>query len=165
MKFIGSFIVLLAIIFVNYQKKLSFDKYNLYAFLGGVFYGLAYTADKHFVISTSPDFYQIFLCFSVGLASFVFRPKQIILELSKFKKTLVPSIISAIIFFFLYQKFLFWAISVGGEVGRIDVLNNTTIFVIILLEVILLKERNNLSKKIFAAIIASIGATILVFAK
>ena len=164
-KFVGAFIVFLAIIIVNYQKKLHFDKYNLYALLGGLFYGVAYATDKYFVISTSPDFYQIALCFGVGMASFVFRPKQIISELKLFQKKLIPSIVSAVIFFFMYQKFLFWAISIGGEVGRIDVLNNTTIFVVILLEVFLLKERKDLKRKIFAAIVATIGATILVLAR
>lgn len=165
LKFVGSLIVFSAIIIVNYQKKLHFDKYNLYALLGGLFYGLAYTADKYFVISTSPDFYQILLCFSVGMASFVFRPKQIISELNLFQRKLIPSIISATIFFFLYQKFLFWAISIGGEVGRIDVLNNATVFVIIFIEVLFLKERNNLPKKLISATVASIGAIILALAK
>jgi len=164
-KFIGAFIVFLAIIIVNFQKKLQFDRYNLYALLGGLFYGVAYTTDKYFVISTSPDFYQIALCFGVGMASFIFRPKQIISELKLFQNKLIPSIVSSVIFFFLYQKFLFWAISIGGEVGRIDVLNNTTIFVVILLEVFLLKERKDIKKKLFAAVIATIGATILVLAR
>jgi len=82
-----------------------------------------------------------------------------------FQKKLIPSIISAIIFFFVYQKLLLWAISIGGEVGRIDVLNNSTIFIVITIEFFLLKERKNLPKKILAAIIASIGATLLVLAK
>lgn len=165
LKFVGSLIVFTAIIIVNYQKKLHFDKYNLYALLGGLFYGLAYTADKYFVISTSPDYYQILLCFSVGMASFAFRPKQIISELNLFQKKLIPSIISATFFFFLYQKFLFWAISIGGEVGRIDVLNNTTVFVIIFIEVLFLKERNNLPKKLISATVAFVGTIILALAK
>lgn len=165
LKFIGSFIVLSAIIFVNYQKKLHFEKYNLYALIGGIFYGIAYTTDKYFVITTSPDFYQIALCFSVGMASLIFRPKQIVTEMKLFQAKLIPSILSAIFFFFLYQKFLFKAISIGAEVGRIDVLNNTTVFVVIFLEVFLLKERHNLPKKIIAAIIATIGATLLAIAK
>jgi len=165
LKFVGSLIVLSAIIFVNYQKKLHFEKYNLYALTGGIFFGLAYTADKYFVITTSPDFYQIALCFSVGMASLVFRPKQIIAELKLFQTKLIPSIFSAVFFFFLYQKFLFKAISIGGEVGRIDVLNNTTIFIVIILEVFLLQERQNLLKKIIAAVIATIGATLLAIAK
>ncbi len=164
-KFIGAVIVFSAIIIVNYQKKLQFDKYNLYALLGGLFFGMAYTADKYFVLSSSPDFYQIALCFSVGMASFIFRPKQIIAELGKFQKKLIPSIISSVVFFFLYQKFLLKALSIGGEVGRIDVLNNTTIFIIILLEVFLLKERKDLKKKILAAVVATIGATVLVLAR
>lgn len=165
LKFLGSFIVLCAIVIVNYQKKFKFDKYNFYALIGGIFFGFAYTADKYFVIATSPDFYQTMLCFSVGIVSLAFRPQQIIAELGQFQKKLLPSIISAVLFFFLYQKSLFWAISKGGEVGRIDVLNNSTIFIIIFLEFIFLKERSNLAKKLISATIATIGATLLVLAK
>lgn len=164
-KFVGSLIVLLAIIIVNYQKKLKFDKYNYYALVGGIFYGIGYTADKHFVLSSSPDFYQICLCFSVGFASLFFRPKTIFKEIKKVHRGLAISIVSSIAFFFLYQKFLLKALSIGGEVGRIDVLNNTTIFIVILLEIILLKEKNNLLKKVVSAVVATIGATILVLAK
>lgn len=164
-KFIGALVVLGAIVIVNYQKKLKIDKYNYLALAGGVMYGLAYTMDKYFVLATSPDYYQIFLCFYVGLASALFRPRQIVDELKEFRSGLIPSIVSAIFFFFLYQKFLFKALSIGGEVGRIDVLNNTTIFLIILIEVLFLRERTNLRKKIVSAIVAFTGASILALAR
>lgn len=164
-KFIGSLIVLSAIILVNYQRKIKFDKYNLYALLGGIFYGISYTLDKHFVLSWSPDFYQMVLCFTVGFSSLIFAPRRIVVELKQFTSNLIPSIISSVVFFFLYQKFLFWAFTYGGEVGRIDVLNNTTVFIVILLEIILLKDHKDLKKKILSASIATIGATILVLAK
>lgn len=164
-KIIGATIVLLAIIFVNYQKNQKLDKYNLYALLGGIFYGFAYTFDKHFVVTTSPDFYQMYLCFAVGIASFIFSPKKIVSELSQFSSNLIFSILSSIVFFFLYQKFYFLAYNRGGEVGRIDVLNNTTIFIVIFLEFILLKEKSDLTKKIIGAIFATIGVTLLALAK
>ena len=165
LKFIGSIVVVVAIILVNFHKNSHFDKYNLYALLGGIFYGFAYTLDKHFVINSSPDFYQMVLCFAVGSASLVFSPVRIISELKLFKQSLLPSIFSSIIFFFLYQKFYFYAYTIGGEVGRIDVLNNTTIFIVILLEFFFLHERSDLTKKVIAASLATIGATLLTIAK
>lgn len=165
LKFIGSIVVVIAIILVNFHKNSHFDKYNLYALVGGIFYGFAYTLDKHFILNSSPDFYQTVLCFAVGSASLVFSPARIVSELKQFKQNLIPSIFSSIIFFFLYQKFYFYAYTIGGEVGRIDVLNNTTIFIVIFLEYFLLHERSNLSKKIVAASIATVGATILAIAK
>lgn len=164
-KFIGSAIVILAIILVNTKKGSKFDKYNTYALLGGLFYGLAYTLDKHFVISTSPDFYQMTLCFAVGISSFIFKPKTIIAEMKLFHRGLMSSVLSATAFFFIYQKFYFLAYSVGGEVGRIDVLNNTTIFLVIFLELVFLKEKSDLGKKIIPAILAVIGVFILASAK
>lgn len=160
-KLIGSLIVLGAIIIVSIKKNQRFDKYNLYALLGGIFYGFAYTLDKHFVIATDPNFYQIVLCFAVGLSSLIFSPKRIISELKLYRSDLTVSILSSIFFFFLYQKFYFWAYTIGGEVGRIDVLNNSTIFLIILFEYLILKEKSDLPKKIACSVIVVVGATLL----
>ncbi|MBI2464616.1 EamA family transporter [Candidatus Shapirobacteria bacterium] len=161
LKFIGSAFIIGAIFMVNFHRNSHFDKYNLYALLGGIFYGFAYTLDKHFVLNSSPDFYQIVLCFAVGMASFVFSPFRIVRELKKYHHGLLISILSSIFFFFLFQKFYFLAYTRGGEVGRIDVLNNTTIFIVILLEYFLLKDRSNLRQKLLSAIVAVIGATLL----
>lgn len=160
-KFIGSAFIIIAIFIVNFHKNSHFDKYNWYALLGGIFYGFAYTLDKHFVLNSSPDFYQIVLCFSVGMASLVFSPARIIKELRQFHSGLLVSILSSTLFFFLYQKFYFLAYTRGGEVGRIDVLNNTTIFIVILLEYFLLNDRTNLRQKLLSAVVAVIGATLL----
>lgn len=160
-KFIGSSVIILAIVLVNIKKGSKIDKYNLYAILGGILYGFAYTFDKHFVVVSSPDFYQMALCFAVGIFSFIFKPKTIITEMKLFHRGLLTSVLSATIFFFAYQKFYFLAYSVGGEVGRIDVLNNTTIFVIIFLEWLVLKEKVDISKKIIPAILAVTGVIIL----
>lgn len=161
LKFVGSAFIIGAIFMVNFHKNSHFDKYNLYALLGGIFYGFAYALDKHFVLNSSPDFYQIVLCFAVGMASLVFSPTRIIQELKNFHRGLLISILSSTFFFFLYQKFYFLAYTRGGEVGRIDVLNNTTIFIVILLEYFLLKDRSNMRQKFLSAVVAVIGATLL----
>jgi len=161
LKFIGSAFILSAIFLVNFHKNSHFDKYNFYALLGGIFYGFAYALDKHFVLNSSPDFYQIMLCFAVGMASLIFSPVRIVRELKKYHSGLLLSILSSTVFFFLYQKFYFLAYTRGGEVGRIDVLNNTTIFIVIILEYYLLKDRSNLRQKLLSAVVAVIGATLL----
>lgn len=49
--------------------------------------------------------------------------------------------------------------------GRVDSINNFVVFLIIVLEILILKDRSNLKKKVLAAIIAFVGVTILALVK
>ena len=73
-------------------------------------------------------------------------------------------LISAVTFL-IWNKLNFLAYTVGGEVGKIDSINNSVVFVIILLEIIVLKVRDNLPRKFMAALIAFVGIFLLGFSK
>jgi drug/metabolite transporter (DMT)-like permease len=165
LKFFGSIIILTSIIFINFSKGARLDKYNILALLGGVCYGVAYTIDKSFVLNLNPIVYQSIISLSVAIFSLIVRPKLIISESKSISRLTARSIVMAASFFFFYQFFLFSAYKNGGEVGRIDVFNNSSIFVIFLLEFLILKDKSNLKKKIIASSLAVFGATLLTIAK
>jgi len=50
-------------------------------------------------------------------------------------------------------------------VGRVDAINNTMIFLVIILEFLILKDRQNIFRKLIAATIAVSGIAILALAK
>jgi drug/metabolite transporter (DMT)-like permease len=165
LKFIGGIIILASIIFVNLSKSVRPDKYNLLALAGGACYGLAYTLDKSFVLGLNPIVYQAILSLSVAIFSFVARPKLIITESRTIVRSTWRSILTAASFFFFYQFFLFNAYKHGGEVGRTDVFNNSSIFLVFLLEYLILKDKNNFKRKLMASSLAVFGATLLAIAK
>lgn len=163
LKFLGIILIILSIILLRYSKKDRLNKYNILALAGGLLYGIAYTLDKSFVIQLDAHIYHIVFCFIIGLCSLLYKPRIIIMDIRKLKfKNLIPIFISAITFF-LFNKFTFLSYSRGGEVGKVDAINNASIFLIILLEIIVLKERKFLTKKIITAIISFIGIIILGF--
>ena len=160
-KFIGIAIILISIIIVNYTKKERINKYNFFAFLGGAFYGLAYTLDKSNVLRTNPTIYVALMSFSVAIISLIIRPFHIIKEVKKLKKTNYYSMFSAAFFGTLFNLFTFLSYSKGGNVGIVDAMNNSSIFLIIFLEILILKDRSKLKKKIVCAVFILLGIILL----
>ncbi len=73
-----------------------------------------------------------------------------------------PIIISGI-GYFLFNLFTFNAYVFGGEVGRVDAINNSQVFLIILFEYFILKHLESVKRKVVTAIIAFSGVFILGF--
>jgi drug/metabolite transporter (DMT)-like permease len=160
-KFIGIGIILVSIIIVNLKKKEKFGKYNLFALLGGVCFGVAYNIDKSFIQTVSPFNYLILMCFSVAIASFIFKPKLILKEVKKLStKNFYPMIFAAT-FGTLFNLFTFLSYDKGGNVGIIDAMNNSSMFLVIAMEIIILKDKSSLFKKITSAILVVFGIYLL----
>lgn len=160
-KFVGIAIILFAIIIANYQKKEKFSKFNLFALLGGLCFGTAYTLDKSFVLKIPPAMYVALLCFSVAIVSAILKGKHIIKEAKVLKLPNFYPMFSSACFGTLFNFFTFRAYSLGGNVGVIDAMNNSNVFIVILLEMLLLKDRTNLTRKIMAAMLVGVGVWIL----
>lgn len=65
--------------------------------------------------------------------------------------------------YFLFNYFTFRAYILGGEVGRVDAINNSQIFLIILFEFFILRQKTSLRRKLITAAIAFTGVMILGF--
>lgn len=161
LKFTGIALVLSAIFILNYSKKEKLTKSNLLALAGGGLYGLAYTLDKTLVINLTPHFYHIVFAFSIGLFSLLFRSKVIFADLKKLRLSNLKIMFVSALTFFGFNKLVFLAYGSGGDVGSIDAINNSVIFLIILGEYMFLKERSKLVKKLIAGLIAFSGIVIL----
>jgi len=165
LKFIGGALILVAIFIVNYTKKQKFDKYNVFALTGGILYGISYSIDKNIVGSMNPIIYQAIICFLVAFFSLVFKPKLIVKESKLINKVAIKSMFGAAVLFYLYQVCLFNAYKYGGEVGKISFISNTSIFIVFISEMLILKNTSDIFRKILGSVIVFIGATFIVLAK
>ena len=87
--------------------------------------------------------------------------KEMLQAVTKSKlQDFTPIVLSGIGYFF-YNFFTFKAYTFGGEVGRIDAINNSEVFLIILVEYFLFKNRKGIFRKLFAAALAFGGVLIL----
>jgi drug/metabolite transporter (DMT)-like permease len=99
------------------------------------------------------------------IAGIIFGIKQTIYSLKNKQITDYKPIIISGFGYFFYNFFTFLAYVFGGEVGRIDTINNSEVFLIIVFEFFFLKHTKGIQRKIFTAILSLIGIIILGWVK
>lgn len=162
-KFIGVGLVVIAVILVSYKSGEKFSKYNLFAFISAIVYGVLTSIDKSLSININVHIYQILNVAVFILFSLIFASKRIFTEIKSVDRVSVRPIMISAVGFTIFNKLTFLAYSVGGEVGKVDAVNNTSLFLIIILEIFVLKDKSNLTKKIIGSILAVTGILILGF--
>ncbi len=161
-KISGIGLVLVAIISLNI-KNIHLEKNHLWGLLAGLLFGLTYTLDKRIVLNVHPIIYIFWGFTLVSIFGFLFKPKKVISVIRETELKDYKQIIISGIGYFLYNLFTFSAYRVGGEVGRIDAINNSQIFLIILFEYFIFKNKDGIIRKLITATIAFIGVMMLGF--
>lgn len=162
-KFLGVALIITGVAIASLKRGEKFSRYNLLALVAAVIYGFLTSIDKSFAISINVHYYQVLTCFGFVLFSLVMSGKLIFAESKKLTKGVIRTILISAVSFTIFNKLTYLAYSQGGEVGRVDAINNTSLFLIILLEVFFLKDRSNLKKKLLTAVLAVTGVMILGF--
>lgn len=159
-KFIGIALVLIAIISVNI-KNLNIEKNHFWGILAGLMFGVTYSLDKMIVTYVHPLIYIFWTFMLVAFFGFIFGPRIIYKAVRSSKLADFKPIVISGIGYFIYNMCTFFAYRFGGEVGRVDAINNSQIFLIILTEYFLFKHRDGLLRKFVTAGVAFGGVLIL----
>ncbi len=163
LKFLGLACILLAIISLNI-KNLSLEKNHFYGLLAGLFYGGTFTFDKMVVLEDIHPLVYLFWSFLlVSLTMLATRPRFIADALKGAKFSFYVPVLVSGLGYFAYNFCTFSAYAAGGEVGRVDAINNSQVFLIILAEYFILKQKDGVIRKIATALIAFSGVMILGF--
>lgn len=162
-KFLGIILVLGAIVIANF-KNAALEKNHLFGLLAGVMFGITYTLDKKILLDIHPLIYIFWAFLLISLWGFVMYSRSVISSMKGKKLSLYKPILFSGAGYFLYNLFAFNAYRAGGEVGRVDAINNSQIFLIILFEYFVLKNTKGTFRKAFSAALAVLGVFILGFA-
>jgi drug/metabolite transporter (DMT)-like permease len=161
LKFLGTSLVLVAIVVVNYKNTIL-EKNHFYGLVAGFIFGICYTLDKSIVTSNiHPLVYIFWAFFMVALWGFVLGGRDVVNSIKGKKLCAYWPIIISSVGYFLFNFFTFTAYQFGGEVGRVDAINNAQIFLIILFEFFVLKHTEGIIRKLFSAGLAIGGILIL----
>lgn len=160
MKMFGITLVLSAVAILNFKNE-QLEKNNLYGLLAGVFFGITYTFDKMVVLEIHPMVYLFWSFLFVIFIALVQNPRGIIKAIKTLKILDIRNLLISGIGYLVYNLCTFFAYNVGGEVGRVDAINNSQIFLIILAEYFILKQKTGMTRKLVTATIAIIGVYIL----
>ncbi|OGH14830.1 MAG: hypothetical protein A2687_00085 [Candidatus Levybacteria bacterium RIFCSPHIGHO2_01_FULL_38_26] len=162
LKFAGIILILAAIVGVNY-KNVILEKNHYWGLAAGTLFGLAYVIDKHIVLDINPVVYVLWAFFLVSFFGFIFKPKEVIKSIRSKRISAFRIIVISGIAYLAYNLFTFNAYVFGGEVGRVDAINNTQVFLIILFEYLILKHKQSTLRKFLAAFVAYVGVLVLGF--
>jgi drug/metabolite transporter (DMT)-like permease len=159
-KFLGIFFILVAIVFLNFKNSIL-EKNHFWGLLAGSMFGISYTLDKGIVQNIHPFIYIFWTFLFISTWGFIVNSKDVISSIRSKKIKLFTPILISSIGYFLYNLFTFSAYRVGGEVGRVDAINNSEIFLIILFEFFILKHTKGTIRKILSAVLAVLGIVLL----
>jgi drug/metabolite transporter (DMT)-like permease len=159
-KFLGILLVLGAIVSLNY-KNAVLEKNHLFGLLAGLLFGVAYTIDKSVLMTVPPLVYIFWTFMSVSLFGFLFNPRDVISSVGGRSLIAFRPIVISGLGYFVYNFCTYSAYRFGGEVGRVDAINNSQVFLIILFEYFILKHTHSMFKKLVSAAIAFIGVLLL----
>jgi drug/metabolite transporter (DMT)-like permease len=160
-KLSGIVLIILAILILNFKNRVL-ERNHLFGMLAGVLFGFTYLFDKSVLMVIHPFVYLFVSFIMVSFFLTLTGYKEIVFSIRSQKQSAnyLPILVSAI-GYFLFNIFTFFAYTKGGEVGRIDAINNSQVFIIIIFEYMILKHRKETWRKILAAAFAIIGIFML----
>lgn len=162
LKFFGIFLILAAIISLNF-KNAQLEKNSLYGLVAGLLFGVCYVLDKSVVVVVPTFIYIFWAFFLVAFFGFIMNPKEVIKSVKGKKVNAYYPIMVSGFGYFLFNMFTFFAYRFGGEVGRIDAINNSQVFLIILFEFFILSHKQSIKRKLITAAVAYSGVALLGF--
>ncbi len=160
LKFLGILLILVAIIALNFRNT-YLEKNHFFGFLAGICFGVTYTLDKSIMIFVPPLVYIFWTFFFVSIVQFLMGPRDVLSSLKDKNLNSYKPILFSSLGYVMYNFLTFTAYNYGGEVGRIDAINNSQVFLIILFEYFILKHTKGMKRKIITAAIAYSGVIIL----
>ena len=160
MKFLGIGLILIAILSFNFKNTIL-EKNHYFGIIAGVLFGICYTLDKGLVENIPPIVYIFWNFLFLAIFAFLANPKEIIDSIKLKLSGVYKLTIATGFFYLLFNVLTFTAYTVGGEVGKVDAINNGQVFLVILFEYFILKHRGSIGRKFIAAAIAFAGILIL----
>lgn len=160
---VGTVFILISVIILTFKNSLfSINKSMIFAFGGAAALGLAFVNDAYILRSTDVPSYLSLAFIAPALFMWLLHLRttkhiRIFLNIPNLKKLFFLAVlyaIAAISIFLAYQ--------IGRNAAQIAPINQTSTIVIVLLAIVFLREKNDLSKKMVGTILSMIGVMLLV---
>lgn len=157
-------LIMWAIIAINYQNNINISdkKFILFVLGSAVIYGIVANVEKIVWLDFDPFIFRLYYSlFSIALFGIIY-PKDLKQDFKYTKEGYFRWInLLASLSFSVWNICSLLAFKYGAEAGKLDAINNASIFIIILLEVIFLHNRDNLKLKIVLSVLTFIGMFLL----
>lgn len=160
-KFIGTIILLLSILLVaNIKKGIKFNKGVTYSIFVIFFSGLAVVFDAYNLNNYDVVSYLAVINFLIFVVLLTIRPKAIL----KWKQFTHPGFLKKMLPLVLFscgQAYAYYFALQKGPLSQIAPISQSQVIVTVLFAAVLLNEKDNLLRKIIAAVLVTIGVILL----
>jgi len=161
-KILGTVLILGAIILLYGKKKFHWTNGIIFAFGAAICTGFALANDAY-ILKGGYDAisYVPIICFLPGIFIMLIQPRAIL----NIPKMIHPSVMKNMALFsgfYALQAITYYiALERGANAGQLSTMTKSSIILTVIFAAILLKERNDLGKKILSAIFATIAVLLL----
>lgn len=162
-KLIGATLILLSIFILYKKRKIKFDQGFYYAAISAFLFGLAVINDtlvlrRYDAISYTPIIFLLpGIVMLMAYSKVLVKVKQFISQ-----KGLVKNMFLLGFFYSIAAIGYFLAIEKGANISQIAPINRASIITTVILAAVFLKERDQLLKKFFSAILVTLGVLLLI---
>ena len=161
-KVIGTLIILIGIAVTMYvNKKFRINKGIFFTLAAALLFGLTDINGYYILQTMDASNYQIYFYLLPVFALLLIQPSSIKKLSYYLKYDRALKVTALAIFDTLGMLALFFAYQVGGKASVIGPLSATKVIVTVVLAIIFLKERDNITKKLVGSMIAVIGVVLL----
>lgn len=158
----GGLLIFSSIIILNWRKeKFKLGKTELMALLAAALFGLQFANDGYILRSVHPFLYIPLALVLISVANLVIVPKTVFEILPVLKGKNIRGMIALSVLTAITIATYLGSYTAGGNISQIATINQTQIIVTVVLAIILLKERGNIWKKIFASLVAFAGVILV----
>lgn len=159
---IGTILIVSAVIYVSYHgNSMKLNQGVAYMLLYSLFSGIAIVNDAYMVRFADALSYLVVGWFTPALFLMIVQPKAL-LKINYFFNFNNASRIMLLTLFYCFGGVAFFiAMSIGGPIAQMSAITESVTIVTIILAAIFLKERDHLLKKLFSAIVVTIGIFLL----
>jgi len=157
-QWLGAILIIVGVITVSYQNtKSNLNKGDLFALTAAVLFGLANTNDRFLVKFFDPYSYVVLGFLLPGVLIALMYPKKIPNMKVYFKKIFIYKMVLLCLLYGLSAVTFFAALQTAPNASQVFSISPFGAVVTVVLSIIILKERDALSRKLLGAILSLSG--------
>ena len=158
---IGAACILTAVVLINLKKKSVVMNQGVWlALLGSALYGSAVIFDTIIIHAFDAASFIPIGSLGTALVIMIWYPKKIPIVVRTLRRVDKNLLIFSVLYAAAAITF-YLAVETGALVGKVSSISRSAIILTVLLSTILLKERDNIDKKILGAILTTIGVILV----
>jgi drug/metabolite transporter (DMT)-like permease len=158
---IGTGLILSSIVLVAWKDKLRLGKGSLLSLGAAAFFGLAFANDALIVRNFDVPSYMAIAFIVPALAVWAIFPQSTEKMKPMFNKEFLKKLGILGVFYAISALTIFFAYQIGRNAVQIAPLNQTSMILTVILAIIFLKEKSQLTRKLVGVILSFIGILLL----